>query len=48
MKGFESSPAEKDLEVLVDEKLYMNHSQPRRPTISWAASREVWPAGQGR
>ena len=24
------------------------HSQPRRPTMSWAASREAWPAGQRR
>jgi len=23
-------------------------SQPRRPTVSWAASREAWPAGRGR
>ena len=23
-------------------------SQPRRPTISWAASKAVWPAGRGR
>ena len=21
--------------------------QPRKPTVSWAASREAWPAGQG-
>ena len=24
------------------------HSQPRKPTISWVASREAWPAGWGR
>ena len=24
------------------------HSQPRRPTVSWAASREAWPAGHGK
>ena len=24
------------------------HLQPRRPTVSWAASRETWPAGQGK
>jgi len=24
------------------------HSQPRRPTASWAASKAVWPAGRGR
>ena len=23
-------------------------SQPRRPTVSWAASKEAWPAGRGR
>jgi len=24
------------------------HLQPRRPTVPWAASPAVWPAGQGR
>ena len=33
------------LGVLVYEKLYL---QPTRPTVSWIASKERWPVGQGR
>ena len=43
----ESSPVEKDLRVLLIEKLDMSHKsamQPGRPTLSWAASKEGWPA----
>lgn len=36
---------EKDLGVLVEEKLDM--SQPRKSTPSWAVSKEPWPTDQG-
>jgi len=47
----ESSPAEKDLGVLVGETLTMSSSallQLKKPMASWAPSAEGWPAGTGR
>ncbi|PKU49069.1 hypothetical protein llap_722 [Limosa lapponica baueri] len=47
----ESCTAEKDLGILVDEKLSTTgnvYLKPRKPIISWTASKDVWPAGRGR
>jgi len=47
----ENSPAGRDLGVLMDKMLNIASSmllQPRRPTVSWAASTEEYPAGRER
>jgi len=47
----EHSPVKEDLGVLVNGKQGISHNvplQPRKPTVSWAASNKAWPAGQGR
>ena len=47
----ESSPAEKDLECWwMKSWIWASnvHSQPRRPTVSWAALKAAWPEGRGR
>lgn len=44
----ENSPTEKDLRILVNESWIWAvnvHLQPRKPTVSWAASKEVWSVG---
>jgi len=47
----EHSPVRKNLGVLMDGSwTQASHVplQPRKPIVSWAVPKEVWPAGQGR
>ena len=49
--ALESSPAEKDLALLVDEKLNSKcafAASLGMQIVSWAPSEEGWPAGTGR
>jgi len=45
----ESSSAERDLDVLVDDKLTLSVVWlPRKPVVSWDALRRMWPAAPKR
>jgi len=49
---FESSSVKKDSGKFSDEKLSVSQQcvylQPRKPVISWTATREDWPARRGK